>query len=130
MIPKIIIETKINPETYHYEYRAKLDANYHLSVNSWVISTECDLQSMIETELKMGLSNAVYGNIVKEMRQVIEVYSELKSIKTKEYSDFDLLGVQIKKLEDCTNNIMNLCFFEQVYFLQCSKTTYSVFKEV
>ena len=112
MIPKVIIETKINPDTYHHEYRAKLDANYCLSVNSEVISTAHDLQSMIESELKMGLSNAVYGNIVKEMRQVIEVYSELKSIKTKEYSDFDLLRDQIKKLENCTNNIMNLCFFE------------------
>ena len=111
MIPRVIIETKNNPDTHHHEYRARLDANYCLSVNSEVISTD-DLQSMIETELKMGLSNAVYGNIIKEMRQVIEAYSELKSIKTKEHSDFILLRDQIKKLENCTNNIMNLCFFE------------------
>lgn len=50
------------------------------------------------------------SNIIKEMRQVIEAYSELKSIKTKEHSDFILLRDQIKKLENCTNNIMNLCF--------------------
>lgn len=110
MIPKIIIESRLNPETHHHEYRARLDANYYLSVNSEVISTD-DLQSMIETDLKMGLSNAVYGDIIKEMRQVIEVCSELKSIKTKELSEFDLLD-KIKKLENYTNNIMNLCIFE------------------
>lgn len=112
MIPKIIIESKISPETQHHEYRARLDANYCLSVTSEVINTEHDLQTMIESELKMGLSNVVYGDIVKEMRQVIEACSALKSIKTEEYSDFILLREQIQKLENCTNNIMNLCFFE------------------
>lgn len=112
MIPKIIIETKLNPDTHHHEYRARLDANYNLTVSPDVIISTDDLQSMIETELKMGLSNAVYGDIVKEMRQVIEVYSELKSIKTREHSDFLLLREQIKKLENCTNKIMDLCVFE------------------
>lgn len=112
MKPKVIIETKINPETHNHEYRARLDANYCLSVNPWVSEWASDLRSMIETELKMGLSNAVYGNIVKEMRQVIEAYSELKSVRTKEYSDFVLLTEQIQKLENCTDNIMNMCVFE------------------
>lgn len=112
MIPKIIIETKINPETYNHEYRARLDANYCLSVNSEIISTEPNFQSMIESELKMGLSNIVYGDIVKEIGQVFEACSELRGVKTKELSDFDLLRDQIKKLENCTNNIMNLCIFE------------------
>lgn len=111
MIPKIIIETKLNPETHHHEYRARLDANYHLSVSPGIISTD-DLQPMVESELKMGLSNVVYGDIMKEMRQIIEVYSELKSVRTKDISDFNTLRDQIKKLENCTNNIMNLCSFE------------------
>lgn len=113
MIPKIIIESKINPDTHHHEYRARLDANYYLSVTpELIINTEHDLQSMIESELKMGLSDAVYGDIAKEMKQVIEACSALKSVRTKEYSDLDLLRDQIKKLENCANNIMNLCFFE------------------
>lgn len=112
IIPKIVTETRINPDTHHHEYRARLDANYCLSVTPEVISTEHDLQSMIESELKMGLSNVVYGDILKEMRQVIEACSALKSVRTKEYSDSALLRDQIKKLENCTNNIMNLCVFE------------------
>lgn len=111
-MPKIVIETRIDPETQHHEYRARLDANYYLSVNSEeVISVENDLQPMIEAELKAGLSNAVYGDIVKEMRRIIEICSKLKSVRT-DYYDFGLLEDQIKKLENCTNNIMDLCFFK------------------
>lgn len=112
MKPKIVIESRIDPETQHHEYRARLDANYFLSVNSEEVISSNDLQPMIEAELKMGLSNIVYDDIVKEMRQVIEAYSELKHIRTKEYSDYILLIEQIKKLENCTNNIMNMCTFE------------------
>lgn len=121
-MPKVIIETRIDPENpYLTEYRARLDANYFLAVNSEeVISVENDLQSMIESELKMGLSDAVYGDIIKEMRQVIEACSELKSARMKDLT-VSVLRDQTKKLEDCTNNIMKLCFFEQVYFLQRSK---------
>ena len=92
----ITIESRIN--TANHEYRARLNANYNLVVSpDAMMMAHCDLQKSIETELKMGLSNVVYGDIVKEMRHVIEVYSELKSIKTKEYSDFLLLREQIKK---------------------------------
>lgn len=111
MFTKIVIELKIDPETHHHEYRARLDADYCLSVTPEAIDTD-DIQSMIGSELKMGLSNVVYGDIVKEMRQVIEACSELKSVRTPEYSDSVLLRDQIKKLENCTNNIMNLCVFE------------------
>lgn len=108
---KIVIETKIDPETNHHEYRARLDANYFLSVNPEEVSSADDLQPMIEAELKAGLSDAVYGDIVKEMRRIIEICSKLKSVRT-DYYDFGLLEDQIKKLENCINSIMNMCFFE------------------
>lgn len=110
----ITIDSRINTDTANHEYRARLNANYNLVVSSEVVQSTStwDLQNSIETELKIGLSNVVYGDIVKEMRHVIEVYSELKSIKTREHSDFLLLREQIKKLEETTNKIMNLCVFE------------------
>lgn len=112
MIPKAVIETKIDPETNHHEYRARLDANYYLSVNPEAISAEHDLHPMIEAELKAGLFNVVYGDIVKEMSRVIEVCSELKCVRGRELSDSYLLRDQIKKLENCADNIMNMCIIE------------------
>lgn len=112
-MPKVIIETRIDPETQHHEYRARLDANYYLSVTPEAVISADDLQSMIETELKAGLSNTVYGDIVKEMRQLIAACSELNHIRAIDSDDFMLLlRDHIKKLENCTDNIMNLCIIE------------------
>lgn len=109
---KIIIETKFNPESHHHEYRARLDANYYLSVNSEeVISVENDLQSMIESELKKGLSSNVYGDIMKEVMQINKACSELKRAKLTDYAYFDHLD-QVEKIENHVDNIVKLCSFE------------------
>ena len=110
----ITIDSRINTDTANHEYRARLNANYNLVVSSEVVQacSTWDLQNAIETELKMGLSNAVYCDIIKEMRQLIEACSKLYSVRGREYSDSVMIEEQIKKLEESTNKIMNLCVFE------------------
>ena len=97
---KIIIDSRIDKETNNHEFRARLAVGYSLSVSPELTSEMPNLRETTESELKMGLSNAVYGDIVKELQQVIKAYSELKSIKTREISDFILLNDQIKNLKN------------------------------
>ena len=110
---KIIIESKINPDNDNYEYRARLNSNYNLTVSPELVeNTQYELRSNIESELKNGMSEIVYGDIKKEMRKIIEVCGNLYRIRGKEYADSVMLEEQMKKLEETTNNILQLCVFD------------------
>lgn len=110
---KIIIESKINPDNNNHEYRARLNANYNLTVSPELVeNAQYGLRSIIESELKNGMSEIVYGDIKKETHKIIEVCSDLYRIRGKEYADSAMLEEQMKKLEETTNNILQLCVFD------------------
>lgn len=109
---KIIIESKINPDNNNHEYRARLDANYNLTVSPELVeNTQYELRSIVESELKNGMSDIVYGDIKKEVHKIIEVWNNLCRVRGYEYTDDDILKEQMTNLEEITNNISNLCVF-------------------
>lgn len=110
---KIIIESKINPDNGNYEYRARLNANYNLTVSPELVeNAQYGMRSIIESELKNGLSEIVYRGIKKELHKIIEARNNLYRIRGKEYSDTTMLAEQMNKLEEAISKILQLCVFD------------------